>query len=119
MGIYRYLPIEHHLLVLLREKDLSNKIVAATFHQSFKEEAPVTFIWTTIPNAWSGTIVLRHIRLSRWMTDTCARISTFTSLAIGAGTCAIAAYHQELMDMLLEVDGDNEFTVDLAVVEKI
>ena len=39
--------------------------------------------------------------------------------AIGAGTCAIAAYHQELMDKLISVDGENEFTIYLAPVGKI
>ena len=36
--------------------------------------------------------------------------------AIGAGTCAIAAYNQNAMDRLLDVDGREEFTVYLAPV---
>ena len=39
--------------------------------------------------------------------------------AIGGGTCAVAAYHQELMDKLLKVDGKNEFALYLAAVGKI
>jgi hypothetical protein len=39
--------------------------------------------------------------------------------AIGAGTCAVAAYHQELMDRLLRVDGTDEFTIYLAPVGKV
>ena len=39
--------------------------------------------------------------------------------AIGGGTCAVAAYHQELMDKLLEVDGNNEYAIYLAAVGKI
>lgn len=39
--------------------------------------------------------------------------------AIGAGTCAIAAYHQELMDKLLGVDGEDKFTIYLAPVGKV
>ena len=38
------------------------------------------------------------------------------SAAIGAGCCAVAAYHQEMMDQLLGVDGDDEFTIYLAPV---
>ena len=41
------------------------------------------------------------------------------SAAIGGGTCAVAAYHQELLDNLLGVDGDNEFAIYLAAVGKI
>jgi SagB-type dehydrogenase family enzyme len=39
--------------------------------------------------------------------------------AIGAGTCAVAAYDQEQLDNLLNVDGLDEFAVYLAPVGKI
>jgi nitroreductase len=39
--------------------------------------------------------------------------------AIGAGTCAIAAYNQRQMDALLKVDGEDEFAIYVAPVGKI
>ena len=39
--------------------------------------------------------------------------------AIGAGTCAIAAYNQEIMDRLLKLDPKEEFAIYMAVVGKI
>ena len=39
--------------------------------------------------------------------------------AIGAGTCAIAAYDQEAMDRLVGIDGIDEFVIYLAPVGKI
>jgi SagB-type dehydrogenase family enzyme len=36
--------------------------------------------------------------------------------AIGAGTCAMAAYDQEEMDRLLRIDGQDEFTIYIASV---
>jgi SagB-type dehydrogenase family enzyme len=39
--------------------------------------------------------------------------------AIGAGTCAVAAYDQELMDKLLRIDGNDEFVIYLAAVGKV
>jgi len=39
--------------------------------------------------------------------------------AIGAGTCAVAAYHQQFMDQLLRVGGKDEFTIYLAPVGKV
>jgi SagB-type dehydrogenase family enzyme len=39
--------------------------------------------------------------------------------AIGAGTCAIAAYHQQRMDRLLGVDGEDEYTIYLAPVGRL
>jgi len=39
--------------------------------------------------------------------------------AIQAGTCAIAAYRQEAMNALLQVDGQDEFVIYLAPVGKV
>jgi len=39
--------------------------------------------------------------------------------ALGAGTCAIAAYDQAACDRLLGVDGDEEFTLYIAPVGKL
>ena len=36
--------------------------------------------------------------------------------AIGAGTCAVAAYDQEQMDQILGIDGDDEFVIYTAAV---
>ena len=38
--------------------------------------------------------------------------------AIGAGTCAVAAYDQQAMDHILKVHGKDEFTIYLASVSK-
>ena len=39
--------------------------------------------------------------------------------AIGCGTCAIAAYDQDLADQLIGADGDDEFVVYLSPVGKL
>jgi nitroreductase len=36
-----------------------------------------------------------------------------------SGTCAVAAYDQELMDQLLKIDGKDEFVVYLAALGKL
>lgn len=118
-GIYRYLPIEHQLLVVSKEKNLSKKIVAATLGQSFTGIAPVTFVWTTLPyrTEWRYHISAHKV-IALDAGHVCQNLYLASS-AIGGGVCAIAAYHQELMDQLLGVDGENEFTIYLAPVGKI
>ena len=39
--------------------------------------------------------------------------------AVGAGTCAVAAYHQQLMDQLVRVDGEEECVVYLAPAGRV
>ena len=119
VGIYRYLPVEHQLLFAFSEERLSEKIVAATLDQSFIGKAPVTFIWTAIPYRmeWRYDIAAHKV-IAIDAGHVCQNLYLACE-AIGAGTCAVAAYHQDLMDQLLRVDGEDEFTIYLAPVGKV
>jgi SagB-type dehydrogenase family enzyme len=119
MGIYRYLPIEHQLLIVSLNENLPEDIVTATFYQSFIGKAPVTFIWTTIPYRMEWRYhAAAHKVIALDAGHVCQNLYLACS-AIGGGACAVGAYHQELMDRLLEVDGNNEFAIYLAAVGKI
>ncbi len=119
MGIYRYLPVEGQLLAVSIEKDLSNKIVAAALNQSFLGKAPVIFIWTTVPYRMEWRYHLASHKVIALDAGHVCQNLYLASAAIGGGTCAIAAYDQGLMDRLLGVDGNDEFTIYLAAVGKI
>jgi len=118
-GIYRYLPIEHKLLVVSIDMELPNRIAAATLNQTFTAQAAVTFIWTAIPYRmeWRYDIAAHKV-IALDAGHVCQNLYLACS-AIGSGTCAIAAYHQELLDRLVHVDGDDEFAIYLAAVGKI
>lgn len=118
-GIYRYLPVEHQLILESTVEGLREKIIMATLGQSFIGTAPVTFIWTTIPYRmeWRYDIAAHKVILLD-AGHACQNLYLACS-AIGAGTCAVAAYNQSVTDKLLGVDGKDEFTVYLAPVGKI
>jgi SagB-type dehydrogenase family enzyme len=118
-GIYRYLPVEHQLLVVSREAGLAEKLPAAALGQSFLGRSAVTFVWTAVPYRmeWRYDIAAHKV-IALDAGHVCQNLY-LASTAIGCGTCAVAAYHQELMDKLLGVDGDNEFTLYLAPVGKV
>jgi SagB-type dehydrogenase family enzyme len=118
-GIYRYLPLEHQLLVVSREKNLSAKITAAALDQSFVGKAAVTFLWTTIPYRMEWRYERAAYKVIALDAGHVCQNLYLSCAAIKAGTCAIAAYHQDLMDELLGVDGEDEFTIYLAPVGKI
>jgi len=115
-GIYRYLPLEHQLLFEFEEEHLDRKIVRAALGQPWAGEAAVTFIWAAIPyrTEWRyGLAAHKVIALDAG--HVCQNLYLACE-AIGAGTCAIAAYNQEEMDKLLRLDGVEEFTIYLAPV---
>ncbi len=119
MGIYRYLPVEHQLLVVSIEETLSEDIVTAAFYQSFIGKAPVTFIWTAIPYRMEWRYhITAHKVIALDAGHICQNLYLAAS-AIGGGVCAVAAYHQEMMDKLLEVDGKDEFAIYLGVAGKL
>lgn len=118
-GIYRYLPLEHQLVFERGEEDLAEKVVNAALGQLVPGNAPVTFIWTAVPYRmeWRYAIAAHKV-IAIDAGHVCQNLYLACE-AIGAGTCAIAAYHQDLMDSLLGVDGTEEFTLYLAPVGKI
>ena len=118
-GIYRYLPLEHQLLVVYIDEELPNKIVGATLNQTFTGRAAVTFIWTAIPYRMEWRYdISAHKVIALDAGHVCQNLY-LACAAISGGTCAIAAYHQELMDKLVHVDGSDEFAIYLAAVGKI
>jgi len=118
-GIYRYLPLDHALVSVGEPADLPALLIAATRGQGFSGQSAVTFLWTAIPGRteWRyGEASYKVIALDAG--HVCHNLYLACE-AIGAGTCAIAAYNQTLADDLLGVDGDEEFTIYLAPVGKV
>jgi SagB-type dehydrogenase family enzyme len=118
-GIYRYLPMEHALILEQEKDDFQAELIQATLGQDFIASAPVTFAWTVIPYRmeWRYDIAAHRI-IAMDVGHLCQNLYLACE-GLSAGTCAIAAYHQKLMDQLLKVDGEEEFTIYLAPVGKV
>lgn len=117
-GIYRYLPLEHRLLLVSQPARLSSRVTAAALGQDFTGKSAVTFIWTAVPYRMEWRYdMAAHKVIALDAGHVCQNLYTSCE-AIHAATCAVAAYDQELMDNLLGIDGDEEFTIYLAPVGK-
>ena len=118
-GIYRYLAREHMLLEVSRPERLGQKLAVATLGQDFSARSAVTFAWTAIPQRMEWRYAeAAHKVIAIDIGHVCQNLYLAVE-AIGAGTCAMGAYHQEGMDMLLGVDGEDEFTIYMASVGKV
>ncbi len=117
-GLYRYLPVVHTLEFIRYIPNARERIIQATLEQVFVGTAAVVFFWAAIPyrTEWrygpaSHKVILLdagHICQNLYLA--CEEIN--------AGTCAIAAYSQELVDRFVGLDGEDEFVVYLAPVGK-
>ncbi|GAM10360.1 putative nitroreductase [Geobacter sp. OR-1] len=118
-GIYRYLPLDHSIVL---ERDINNLpayLTAATHGQSFAGQAAVTFIWTVIPTRTEWRYAEASYKVIALDAGHVCQNLYLACEAIGAGTCAIAAYNQTLADDLLGVDGVDEFVIYMAPVGKV
>ncbi len=119
-GIYRYLPLDHALVLELPAgDDLTERLSAATHGQRFAGEAAVTFIWSVIPLRTEWRYAEAAYKVIAIDAGHVCQNLYLACEAIGAGTCAIAAYHQDLMDELIGVDGNDEFVIYAAPVGKV
>jgi SagB-type dehydrogenase family enzyme len=118
-GIYRFLPDENMLWEVSRPERLGEKLHTATLGQDFTAHSAVTFAWTAIPRRMEWRYAeAAHKVIAIDIGHVCQNLYLAVE-AIGCGTCAIGAYHQEGMDGLLGVDGDEEFTIYMASVGRV
>jgi SagB-type dehydrogenase family enzyme len=118
-GIYRYLPMSHQLLEVIKPEGLEGLVIQAASDQSFAGESVLTFIWTAIPARMEWRYDRSSYKLIALDAGHVCQNLYLACEAIGAGTCAIAAYDQELVDSLLGIDGVEEFTIYMAPVGKV
>lgn len=118
-GIYRYLPLDHALIFESAPADLAQQITAATRGQRFAGQAAVTFIWSAIPARTEWRYAEASAKVIALDAGHVCQNLYLACGAIGCGTCAIAAYDQDLVDELVGVDGDDELVVYLSPVGKL
>ncbi|MBV5340242.1 MAG: SagB/ThcOx family dehydrogenase [Deltaproteobacteria bacterium] len=118
-GIYRYLPLDHSLVFVKAVDKLAGHLTAATRGQSFTGQSAVTFLWTAIPERTEWRYAEASYKVIALDAGHVCQNLYLACEVIGAGTCAIAAYEQTLVDAFLGVDGEEEFCVYIAPVGKL
>lgn len=118
-GIYRYLPLQHALVRVGEPDDLPARLSAACHGQGFVGQSAVTFIWTVIPARTEWRYAEASYKVIAIDAGHVCQNLYLACEAIGAGTCAVAAYRQALVDELVGADGEEEFGMYLAPVGKV
>jgi len=112
-GLYRYLPLEH-ALVLEREGDDSSRLDEALMKQLRK--APCVLFWAAVPyrSEWRyGKAADKLVALDAG--HSCQNLYLACE-ALGLGTCAVGAYDQKKLDDYLGLDGEDLFALYAAPV---
>lgn len=117
-GLYRFLPFDGQLVQLSVDSQIGQKAAAACLGQKFVAGAAATLFWTVIPSRMEWRYGLASYKVIAIDVGHVCQNLYLACTALGAGTCAIAAYDQVACDRLLGVDGDEEFTLYIAPVGK-
>jgi SagB-type dehydrogenase family enzyme len=115
-GLYRYLPLDHKLVLLFTIKNQAKALSRAALGQDFVGDCGAVFIWSAIPyrSEWRYTIEAAKLVLLD-AGHVCQNLYLACE-ALGLGTCAIGAYDQKRFDSLCKLDGVDEMVVYLAPV---
>lgn len=115
-GIYRYLPMEHKLGLIRELPDLEERINQASLGQLFTSRGNALFIWSSIPYRTEWRYDFASAKVIAVDVGHICQNLYLACESIDFGTCAIGAYDQKKMDELIEVDGEDEFTILMAPV---
>lgn len=118
-GLYRYLPVEHQLLLVKEDAALSAQVMEACYGQAFVGHAAVTFVWSALPyrTEWKyGSIAQKLIAIE--VGHVCQNLY-LAAESLHGGVCASMGYSQARLDALLGLDGKDEFVVYLAAAGKL
>jgi len=113
VGLYRYLPVEHQL-VLERQGDDSDALNDALNGQFWN--AACTIMWAAVPyrSEWRyGKAADKLVALDAG--HSCQNLYLACE-ALNLGTCAIGAYDQGRLDAYLGLDGEDMFALYVAPV---
>ena len=118
-GLYRFLALEHKLVAVDLEPGIAEAIVRACLGQQMVVRCAGTFIWV----AGAERMTWRYgQRGSRYMHLDAGHVCQNLYLAaqsIAGGACAIAAFSDEDMNHLLDLDGEGQVVIYLATLGKV
>jgi len=115
-GIYRYIAIGHKLLFIKPIEEIDQEKLEQMIHQPFILKGSVIFFFVTIPYRMEWRYSIRCFKVIGIEAGHICQNLYLACEALNLGTCAIAAYNQEISDEIIGVDGEDEFTVYLAPV---
>jgi SagB-type dehydrogenase family enzyme len=117
-GLYRYLALSHRLQQLDTGPTLAHTITAACFDQSFVLRCNAVFLWTAVPYRMTWRYGERGYRDLHLDAGHVCQNLYLAAEAVGCGVCAVAAFDDDAIHAILNIDGVDQFLVYLAAAGK-
>lgn len=117
-GLYRFLALEHALVMIDPDYRVGEKICAACLGQTFVKTCGATFIWAAVPPRMNWRYSERGYRYLFLDAGHVCQNLYLGAEAIQCGVCAIAAFSDDEMNAILKLNGNDQFVIYLATVGK-
>ncbi len=114
-GLYHY-DVAHHQLEQLKVGDFRNAIARAALDQRMAARANVVLVWTAVFERSKWKYRQRAYRYVYLDAGHIAQNVALAAVALGMGSCQIAALYDDEANALLGVDGVGESTIYMTVV---
>jgi SagB-type dehydrogenase family enzyme len=114
-GLYRYLALEHELLLIEKDREILEKVTEYSWNQQFIKKSAVVFIWVFVPHRTVWRFNQRGYRNMIEAGHICQNLY-LSAEAIDCGACAIICFGDEKLNNLVGVDGEQQMVIYLATV---
>jgi SagB-type dehydrogenase family enzyme len=111
-GIYRFLALDHKLVAVNLDPEIGEAITQACWNQRFVLASAVTFIWVAVPYRMTWRYGQRGYRYMHLDAGHVCQNLYLAAASVECGVCAIAAFSDEEMNRLLELDRDAQVPLD-------
>jgi SagB-type dehydrogenase family enzyme len=117
-GLYRYLALDHSLAQQDLSPEINQKITLGCFKQDQIATSAVTFIWAAVVERMTWRYPERGYRYLHLDAGHVCQNLYLAAEAVDCGVCAIAAFDDDALNALLELDGEAVFAIYAASLGK-
>lgn len=117
-GLYRFAACQHALIQLEMPANIRELVTHGCWDQKQVYNSAVTFLWVAVTERMAWRYVERGYRYLHLDAGHVCQNLYLAAEAINCGVCAIAAYHDELLNSTLGLDGEELFVIYVASLGK-
>jgi len=117
-GLYRFRALKHSLEEYRLGRAIADQVAGACWGQQFVKTSAVTFLWVAVPGRMTWRYGERGYRYLLLDAGHICQNLYLAAESIECGACAVAAFDDNLLNKILNLDGRNYFVIYLAAVGK-
>ena len=117
-GLYRFVAGQHALINLNAPDTIRQDMTLACYNQNQFNSCAVAFVWAAVTERMTWRYVERGFRYLLLDAGHVCQNLYLAAEACGCGVCAIAAFDDDQLNKILNLDGESQWAIYLATFGK-